>query len=1499
MALIKIQPSAEHISFFYIAIFVSVLFFLSQSELINYENEPQQKFIVSTYTQLPMRFEKNMGQADSETSFLFQNQTMALKLSSDRAIIDIRQPIDASTADQRSITKSATMKFDGANPSIKGEGINKLITKSNYFNGNNPNKWQKDIPNYGKVKYSQLYPGIDLVYYGNNGQLEFDFNISPGTNSEIIELKFDNEVELNKNGDLIIQVGNTPVTLKAPIAYQELNEEDILIEVSYVQNSKTSFGFEVGDYDESLPLIIDPVMVYSSYMPETCEDIALDNEGNIYLVGGSWRVFITKLTPDGTAEIFTTYLNGDLDDFGKAIAVDNNGYIYVTGESQSDNFPTKNALQEDFGGSLWVDGDAFVTKLNSDGSTIIYSTYLGGESADIGRDITVDSEGNAYITGSTWGGFPIYNAYQSAHNEVEDVFVTKIASDGLSFIFSTYLGGSNSYGLGRDEGYGIALDTEKNIYITGSTISDNFPTTVNAYQSKYVRSSAFVSKMNSLGTELIYSTYLSAPYNSNIGGGEVGKSIAVNNAGQAYVAGTTNSPEFPTTGALQTYYAGGLGDLFVTKFSADGSDLIFSTYLGGDGQEGLTEVDIKLDVSGNAYITGATNSTNFPTNQAFQPALNENLDAFVSVIKPDGLSLLFSSYLGGSGYDYGNGIALRNNGNVLVAGAAAPNFPTLSPLNTSGGGFVTEIDLDQNEEMLVVKVMQDSLKHNAQPIPNVEMNIYSVDLTKPEDPFVLVEIQTTDENGFLYLPKSYYEPGDPFLVRTRVASEPTVKSGHEDVDNNIYDLYVDNLHIDNRGKITPAYFEKNINDTTFTYLEHPWIGFNLVVTIEWQATDNYIESLKSAYRNANKYFYDVTNGQACLQKVVIFDDMNNYKNTDVKIHANNTQWASAHAADSGIIDGIFTEDINRYVYLPPVFFGSTSKNINRVFDDPLNPNTHVNYSAFIHELGHYLFGFFDEYLSEDGTLIYPNREKTQPKINFGFMDGDGEPMESEMSAFVTPEYMLTRQYTRRKSLTCWEYFRNKYRITDNPVRVEFRSPQFLGLDANEIVEGPLGNDLGVESLLEIKDKTGPDGGLRLEYLVKDEQGEPRPGVFVGVLKQITRRRIKEGKTVLSGENIGKIKLFSAKPGDKIFLSLTDVRSDYLFHEIIVQPSDAQISKTNIEGTANEVILKKVQGQFKLLSEVKFNSSDYLEYSTRSLSNFNNLPTLQIFQNENTSEELSLILESSRYSTSFTDDIDDEGALCMFKAFDSTGSSFFIPQDLNILELNERSVHLLPSENNIELWLDSKEQKLSKLAILGSNFPAPTSGLPDSVLRASNVFAINQQPITESINAILRIYYDADTLGPSNLYAVTIYKWLNEWQPMLTNVNIELNYASTKIEEPGFYAAYLDLTQSVLLTSIKNEGIIEQNIPKSFELKQNYPNPFNPSTTIEYIIVDPSKVRLTVYDILGNEVAKLVNESQSSGNYKYTFDGSNLSSGVYIVQLKAGISIQAKKMIFLK
>jgi Secretion system C-terminal sorting domain/Beta-propeller repeat len=1501
-------------SIFIISMLIGVFVLNTLEDLSTTQDYVGKKVSQKSFTLSQMRFEKNLGQSNSEASFLFQDQAIELELSSTKAVMCLRQPFNKNKTNPKKKDVSVIMSFVNANPSAKGEGLDELITKSNYFIGNDQAKWRKNIPNYQKVQFSEIYHGIDLVYYGNAGKLEYDFNISPGADPSKILLQFQKEAEskLDKNGDLVLKVGDGLVTMQAPLAFQNVEEARTHIETKFAQQDELTYGFEIGEYDESKTLIIDPILVYSTFLgiSGTGEDIVVDEDGFAYIVGSDGtNAFVTKLHPDSSVLIYSTIIGGDLEDFGLGIAVDTAGYVYVTGETQSGDFPTLNAIQPDLGGDLWIDSDAYISKLDPYGS-LVYSTYLGGEGNDIGYDIAVDLSGNAYITGKTisWE-FPVENAYQDSLAILDiftwgsDAFVSKLNSDGSAFIFSTYLGGG-----GGDEGRAITLDINRNIYLAGQTGSSDYYITPGAYQTELTVGGAFITKMNAQGTDIVFSTFLTGGNDPNFSNVSWGTGIAVNEIGEVYVVGETFSPDFPDTNAVQPKI-GGAKDGFVTKFSADGSSLVFSTFLGGTEYE--QNLKIALDSEGNAFVTGKTNSTNFPIEQFILYDVNSKLnelnghnDAFVTAISSDGKDFIFSSYLGGSGWDQGRGIALWDNTHIFVTGQSnSTDFPLVSPLQSgSNSVFVTEIEIEEKEDTLVVEVLQDSLKHEPAPVANTELDIFLIDHSKLQDPFVYLGRETTDNEGLLHLPSAEYEPGKPFLLTTKLTSLPAVKQGHEMVDDVVYDIYVDNLNIDKTGKIRAAFLEPNKNDTTHTYLEHTWVGFNLVVSIEWEASDEYIRELKSAFLNASNYLYDIANGHACLQNIAIYDNGSQWDNADIRIHANNREWPRT------IING-YKWEMRGYVKLPPQSFGSAIDNINRVYDEPLTPDNYINYYYIIHELGHYFFGFYDEYISATRELIFPDTAGTQPKINFGFMD-DGriqqDQMSSEMSAFETAEYTNTAQYSKRNS-ACWEYFRTNFRNIEGMVRAEIHTPKLLGLNSNEIVEGPLSNELGVGNVLDIIDKTGPDGGPRLEYFAKNENGQPCPGVYIASYNMPSDnhprgRFVREGLTVLSGPNRGRIRLFTAKPGDELFFSLTEKPTNFLFLKTIVQATGSQLSKKNSEVTLHEVILKTVQGKFKLLSEVKFLSSGELEYNTRTQSNFNNLPTLQIIEDDNAVKDFSLTSESYGYTTTIPGDIGQKGAVCMFKAPDSSGTLFFVPQDLNILVLDENSNHLVPSQNSIEMWFEY--QNLTKLAIMGSNFPAPTTGLPDSVMRASNVFAINQQPINEMINSNIRIFYDADTLGAANPQAVTIYHWNDEWQPMPTKVNMDLSYASTKIEEPGFYAAYLDLTQSVILTSIKDEGIIEQDIPKGFELYHNYPNPFNPSTTIKYSVANvetgyiPS-VQLKVYDILGREIITLVNKEQSQGYYEVKFDGSDLTSGIYFFRLQSGDYVETKKMILLK
>jgi hypothetical protein len=411
---------------------------------------------------------------------------------------------------------------------------------------------------------------------------------------------------------------------------------------------------------------------------------------------GEGDAFVTKFSPKGSTLVYSTYLGGKKDDYGISIAVDNEGNAYVTGETASTNFPTINPLQRVYGGGTY---DAFVSKIDPSGSALVYSTYLGGSAEDLGQGIATDSAGNAYVTGQTNStNFPTINPLQVNNAGGGDVFVAEINSAGSQLVYSTYLGGSN-----LDYGDAIAVDNTGSAYVTGTTYSTNFPTK-NPFQPALAANwDAFVAKISPLGSDLAYSTYLGGSGSSGVGGSGYG--IAVDDAGDAYVAGYSASANFPTTpGAFQTTYAGNW-DAVVSKINSAGSKLIYSTYLGGTGEDNAWS--IAVDSAGDAYVSGSTSSRNFPTENPFQRNLKGGGDAFVSKLNPAGSALLYSTYLGGTGAQDGFGVAVDSAGNAYVTGdTTATKFPTMNPVQpVMGGGeydaFVAEIDVRLNTTTII------------------------------------------------------------------------------------------------------------------------------------------------------------------------------------------------------------------------------------------------------------------------------------------------------------------------------------------------------------------------------------------------------------------------------------------------------------------------------------------------------------------------------------------------------------------------------------------------------------------------------------------------------------------------------------------------------------------------------------------------------------------------------------------------------------------------------
>jgi len=492
------------------------------------------------------------------------------------------------------------------------------------------------------------------------------------------------------------------LTDSAPVCYQEIDGSRVIVEGYYRMIDDQRIGFEIGSYDRGSPLVIDPALVYSTYLggsgSENGIGIVVDGSGNAYITGyagtsdfpskdpiqaseaGDGDAFVAKIDADGSALVYSTYLGGSDFDYGRGIAVDGSGNAYITGSTVSDNFPTKNPIQASKAGYQ----DAFVAKIDADGSALVYSTYLGGSFIDYGYGIAVDGSGNAYITGySDSDSFPTKNPIQASKAGYQDAFVAKIDADGSALVYSTYLGGNSD-----DSGYGIAVDGSGNAYITGFTVSDNFPTKNPIQASKAGYQDAFIAKIDADGSALVYSTYLGGSDRDS------GHGIAVDGSGNAYITGYTVSDNFPTKNPIQASYAG-YDDAFVAKIDADGSALVYSTYLGGNSDD--SGYGIAVDGSGNAYITGDTDSDSFPTKNPIQASKAGYRDAFVAKINAAGSALVYSTYLGGNSYDFGHGIAVDDSGNAYITGDTdSDSFPTKNPIQASNAGstdaFVAVID---------------------------------------------------------------------------------------------------------------------------------------------------------------------------------------------------------------------------------------------------------------------------------------------------------------------------------------------------------------------------------------------------------------------------------------------------------------------------------------------------------------------------------------------------------------------------------------------------------------------------------------------------------------------------------------------------------------------------------------------------------------------------------------------------------------------------------------
>jgi len=686
-----------------------------------------------TYARLPLAFEANAGQAPSEFGFLARGVGYRLFLSRGEAVIVLERAVDpcrdATGTRRPSPRRSATaasaateraalrMTLVGARPGGQ-DGQEQLAGVANYVIGSDPARWRMQIPTYARVRQSGVYPGIDLVYYGSQRRLEYDFVVAPGADPQRIRLALEDArpghpapaLSIAASGDLVVATPAGDVTLVRPLAYQDVDGVRRPVDVRYVLERGSDQGdvqvaLALGAYDAARSLVIDPVLSYSRYLGGSAADagmaLAVATDGSAFVAGftsstdlplatppaGTDReAFVTKLDPSGSV-VYSTYLGGDGSDEALAIALDAGSRAYVTGTTTSSNFPSQNGFQTSLNGttSPSTETDAWLAVLDASG-VLVYGTYLGGSADDGGSGVAVDTLGKAYVTGHTQsGGFPLKSALQGSLRGVTDAFVAKLdpaLSGAASLLWSTFLGGD-----GVDEGQGIAVDSSGNAHVVGFTDSaTNFPTTNGYLTTPGGGIDAFLTKLATSGASILYSTYLGST------GDESAFAVAVGADGLTSVVGWTGSALRAHNGFQQT--AGSDLDGFMASFNTalvGSPSLLYLTYIGGTGDDLANGVAVNAE--GHVFVTGETSSpaASFPLKNAVQPSPGGGTDAFIVKIDPgsgDAASLLYSTFLGGDQDDSGQGVGVDGTGAAYVAGVTASTNFTLVPAanSTLAGG---------------------------------------------------------------------------------------------------------------------------------------------------------------------------------------------------------------------------------------------------------------------------------------------------------------------------------------------------------------------------------------------------------------------------------------------------------------------------------------------------------------------------------------------------------------------------------------------------------------------------------------------------------------------------------------------------------------------------------------------------------------------------------------------------------------------------------------------
>lgn len=706
---------------------------------------------VEALGRLPLSFVENQGQFDDRVAFFSRQGPLMVYFTRDG--MALRLISDEQSSDKRAKGANVFLTFEGSSQDVRVEGCDPLPGKYNYLADKQSNNWHNKVPAYGSIRYRGLYQGIDMVVRDHDGRIEYDLILEPGADVDAISVRCQggNALRPSQDDGLVLETDAGPLVQPKPYTYAVSPEgEHEQVSCTFRVLDDNRYGFHVPNRDCESKLVIDPGLIYSTVFGgvnfDQLNSMAIDSTDAVVITGytisydfpttpGTFDpigfngedVIVVKMSPDGSQLLWSTFLGSNREDKGHHLVIDDSDNVIITGLTRSPDFPvTAGAYDTTFNkGSEWQ--DAFVSKLSADGSTLLFSTFLGGSDIELGNAVALDDSGAVVVTGTTYSNdFPTTTgAYDTTLDGDRDAFVAKLSADASTLIYGTYLGGTD-----RDYGHDLGADASGAVVVAGETDSNDFPTTTGAFDttfngvSPWYWNDAFVAKLSADGSNLLYGTFLGGTKRDS------SRAVAVDSSGVAVVTGYTSSLDFPTNpNAFDQSYNGDENDVFAVKLSADGSQLIYGTYVGGSDNE--TSYDVILDNTGAALITGPARSSDFPVSPgAYDTSHNGGLDVFLTKLSADGSELLYGTFLGASSTDWGYGLCLDSTGNVVLGGHTTSMwFPITYGVHyhrPTYDLYLTKLPLDLYELSSDTHTISESTGGAA----NFSLNAYSVNANR-------------------------------------------------------------------------------------------------------------------------------------------------------------------------------------------------------------------------------------------------------------------------------------------------------------------------------------------------------------------------------------------------------------------------------------------------------------------------------------------------------------------------------------------------------------------------------------------------------------------------------------------------------------------------------------------------------------------------------------------------------------------------------------------------